>query len=165
MILRSLCAAFIVVCAASPAAADLNMDLQCDTTGKTMQTVAKQCSASGGVIASAETLKCLGTHASDFSQTATTCVNAAESHYEAASKLTGRDADRELTAAATFLGLAAEANIFLANRALAKAQLDTVVKLTSQVTADPHAGEVAGLAQSELAVAHKLLAALNANPQ
>jgi len=164
MAFRTLCAAVILMCLCSPARADLTADMQCDSTALTMQAIAKQCSATGGVVGGPDVLRCLAAHEADLSKTATTCVNAAESHYEAAASLTGQGADRELVAGATFLGLAAEANIFLANRSLARSQLDSVIAMTSKVLADPQSGELAGMAHSELALARRLVNALNSHP-
>jgi len=164
MTFRALCAAVILMCVCSRASADLAADMQCDSTALTMQAIAKQCSASGGGVAGPDVVRCLAGHEPDLSRTATTCVNAAESHYEAAASLTGQSADRELVAGATFLALAAEANIFLGNRTLARSQLDSVIKMTSQVLVDPHSGELASMAQSELTLARRLTDALNSHP-
>jgi len=157
-------AAAMILVGVSPAAADLSLDLQCNTGAKTMQAAAKQCATSGGMVPTADVKRCLSTHAGDFSQTATTCVNAAENHYEAAATLTGYEADRELIGGATYLGIAAEANIYLGRRDLATAQLNSVIKIASQVKADPHASDLVGMASSELAVAQSLLHALRTSP-
>jgi hypothetical protein len=155
--------AALVLVTMSPAAADLNIDLQCNTLASTMRADAKLCGTVGGVVPNADARRCLSAHASDFSRTANVCVNAAENHYEASSSLQGYLADRELIAGATFLGIAAEANIYLDRRDLASAQLTSVVKIATQVTADPQAAELMGTASSELVVAKSLRKALTSS--
>jgi hypothetical protein len=156
--------AALVLVTMSPAVADLNLDLQCNTLAGMMRADAKLCGAVGGVVPNDDARRCLSTHASDFGQAATVCVNAAESHYEASSPLQGYAANRELIAGATFLGIAAEANIYLDRRDLASAQLTSVVKIATKVRADPQAGDLMGAASSELAVAKSLRKALT-SPQ
>jgi hypothetical protein len=155
--------AALVLVTMSPAAADLKLDLQCNTLASTMRADAKLCGSVGGVVPSADAWRCLSTHAGDFSQAATVCVNAAENHYEATSSLQGYAADRELIGGATFLGISAEANVYLDRRDLADAQLKSVVKIATQVKADPRAGNLVGTASSELAVAKSLQHALSSS--
>lgn len=156
--------AVLVLITSSPAAADLNMDLQCNNQANMMRAEAKLCGAAGGVVPSVNARRCLYTHASDFGKAATVCVNAAESHYDASSSLQGYAADRELIAAATFLGIAAEANIYFDRRDLASAQLKSVIKIASHVKVDPQAANLKSVASSELAVAKSLLNALTSPP-
>lgn len=144
----------------APAAADVTLDVQCNTAWNTMRAEAKQCGASGGVVPSADVQRCLSAHAGDFGQTATVCVNAAQSRYAAASTLQGYQAASALMGAATFLGDAAEANIYLQRRDLANTQLTSVISLASKVKADPSAGNLAGTAAGELAVAKHLQSVL-----
>lgn len=147
----------LVLVMASPAAADLSADQQCSTLASAMRDNAKLCGAVGGVIPSAAAQRCLLTHASDFGQTATVCVNAAESHYEASASLQGDAADRELIVSATFLGTAAESNIYYDRRDLAAAQLKSVVKIASHVKADAQAAYLKIMASKELAAAKNML--------
>jgi hypothetical protein len=156
--------AALVLLTTSPAAPDLTTDLKCNTLASTMRAEAKLCGAVGGVVPNADARRCLSTHASDFSEAATVCVNAAENHYEASSPLRGYAANRELIAGATFLGIAAEANIYLDRRELASAQLASVVKIATQVMADPQAADLMVPASNELAVAKSLHKALT-SPQ
>jgi hypothetical protein len=144
----------------APAVADPAADLHCSTMASMMRAYAKLCGAAGGVIPGAAARKCLLSHASDFGETATACVNAAESHYDASSTLQGYDADRELLSSATYLGNAAEANIYYDRRDLAAAQLKSVIKIASQVKADPQAGSFKSAAASELAAAKNILSAI-----
>jgi hypothetical protein len=156
--------AALVLVMTSPAAADLNMDTQCNNQANLMRAEAKLCGAAGGVVPNADARRCLYTHANDFGKAATVCVNVAESHYDASATLQGYAADRERIAGATFLGIAAEANIYFDRRDLASAQLKSVIKIASQVKADPQAADLKGMASSELAVAKSMLTALTSAP-
>lgn len=147
---------------ASPAVADLGMDLRCKTAGTSMQALTKQCGVAGGTIAGADARLCVEAHASELAQTASVCVYAAQNHYAAAHDLSGYDADRELIGGATFLGIAAEANVYLERRDLATAQLKSVITMTTQVASDPLAANLTGMAYSEQAVAYSLLHSLAA---
>ena len=100
-------------------------------------------------------MSCLAAHASDFRPTASTCITAAQDHYDAASSLQGQEADLELGMASTDLLAAAVANVYLFHFDLATSQVHATNSMLSRILKDPEAGGLAqgaklGLAQAKL---------------
>jgi hypothetical protein len=136
----------LVMFAAAPAMADSDVDKQCASSGNIALNEGKQC----GSVAKSAVRDCLLSHANDFNLVASVCINAAESHYEAAAGLKGHDADSERLKAGTALSLAATANLNLFNYDLAIAQARSAISLFSRVRDDPAASDLAPLAAQGL---------------
>jgi hypothetical protein len=144
----------LVMFAAAPAMAGSDVDKQCASSGNIALNEGKQCrSAAGG----SAVRNCLLSHANDFNLVASVCINAAESHYEAAAGLKGHDADSERLKAGAALSLAATANLNLFNYDLASAQARSAISLFSRVRDDPGASDLAPLAAQGLKAAGLVL--------
>src|ERR1700680_3897209 len=93
--------------ATAPALADFALDSQCRSYAGVTTGQARACSYA---LTRSGIMSCLAAHARDFRPTASTCITAAQDHYDAASSLQGQEADLELGMASTDLLAAAVAN-------------------------------------------------------
>jgi hypothetical protein len=144
----------VVALAAVPALAD---DSECVSLAKTMLAQTNQCKVESGSTYDYYRKDCLLQYNREYAVTATSCINAAQAHYEAAAGLDGYDADFELIKAATLEAFAGAANDFSGNCSLALSQLRSIITLLTSIVNDPKAGDLVSPAKLELSYAKTLL--------
>lgn len=148
---RLLIGIILIACTASPALATGRVDESCYSNSSSTEANYIVCQHSHSSMRS-----CLNGYASDFSETASSCVAAAQAHYDVGSSYEGFNADLEFGIAAQQLLDAAEANIFLFRHDLATSQIQTATTILNSIQSDSQAGDLAGKATSLLSRAHHL---------
>jgi hypothetical protein len=145
---------WIVACflTAMPAMAEGPLDRECYSNSNATQADYTVCRQAHGGLKS-----CLASYASDFRDTASTCVAAAQAHYDVGAGYEGYASALEFGIAGQELLDAAEANVYLFHHDLALSQVQSAIDIFSRIQSDSSAGDLAGKAAKMLDRAHAIL--------